>query len=97
MERTLRRRGCGINCKCGGLVRCQFVKLWDLSRYSEKSNIQEAYLPKTSISGQFVSEMLAHTNPSKLTQVKYEVTGGTVFRIQLQKHLVRFNEVNEKE
>ena len=48
------------------------MKLWDLSRYSEKSNIQEAYLPKTSISGQIVSEILAqlcsddiHTNPSK--------------------------------
>ena len=27
------------------------MKLWDLSGYSEKSNIQEAYLPKTSISG----------------------------------------------
>ena len=40
-------------------VRCQFVKLWDLSGYSEKSNIQEAYLPKTSISGQIVSEILA--------------------------------------
>ena len=65
MERTIRRRSCGINGKCGGLVRCQFVKLWDLSRYSEKSNIQEAYLPKTSISGQFVSEMLAHMTPYK--------------------------------
>ena len=40
-------------------VRGQFVKLWDLSGYSEKSNIQEAYLPKTSISGQIVSEILA--------------------------------------
>ena len=35
------------------------MKLWDLSGYSEKSNIQEAYLPKTSISGQIVSEILA--------------------------------------
>ena len=49
------------------------MKLWDLSGYSEKSNIQEAYLPKTSISGQIVSEiaeerktpMAQHTNPSK--------------------------------
>ena len=38
---------------------CQFVKLWDLSGYSEKSNIQDAYLPQTSISGQIVSEILA--------------------------------------
>ena len=34
------------------------MKLWDLSGYSEKSNILEAYLPKTSISGQIVSEIL---------------------------------------
>ena len=27
-------------------VKCQFAKLWDLSGYSEKSNTQEAYLPK---------------------------------------------------
>ena len=37
------------------------------------------------------------TNPSKLTQVKYKVTGGTDFRFQLQKHLLRFDEVNEME
>ena len=47
------------------------MKLWDLSGYSEKSNIQEAYLTKTSISGQIVSEILAQLcsndsmNPSK--------------------------------
>ena len=41
------------------IVRCQFVKLWDLSGYSETSNIQEAYLPKTSILGQIVAEILA--------------------------------------
>ena len=35
------------------------MKLWDLSGYSEKGKIQEAYLPKTSISGQIVSEILA--------------------------------------
>ena len=35
------------------------MKLWCLSGYSEKSNIQEAYLPKASISGQIVSEILA--------------------------------------
>ena len=35
------------------------MKLWDLSGYSEESNIQEAYLPKTSILGQIVSEILA--------------------------------------
>ena len=49
------------------------MKLWDLSGYSEKSNVQKAYLLKTSISGQIASEKLAelcsdgshHKNPSK--------------------------------
>ena len=49
------------------------MKFWDLSGYSEKSNVQEAYLLKSSISGQIVSEKLAelcsddspHKNPSK--------------------------------
>ena len=35
-----------------GKSKVLIVKLWDLSGYSEKSNIQEAYLPKTSISWQ---------------------------------------------
>ena len=41
------------------------MKLCDLSGYSEKGNVQEAFLLKTSISGQIVSE-----------KVQYEVTGG---------------------
>ena len=44
-----------------------------MSGYSEKSNVQKAYLLKTSISGQIASEKLAelcsddshHKNPSK--------------------------------
>ena len=35
------------------------MKLWDLLGYPQKNNIQEAYLPKTSISGQIVAEKLA--------------------------------------
>ena len=35
------------------------MKLRDLSGYSKKSNIQGPTLPKTSISGQIVSEILA--------------------------------------
>ena len=43
-------------------------EIMGLSGYSEKSCVQEVYLPKTSISGHIVSETLAqlHTNPSKL-------------------------------
>ena len=38
----------------------KFLKLWDLSGYVERTmHVQEAYLPKMSISGQIVSEMLA--------------------------------------
>ena len=33
--------------------------IWDLSGYSEKSNIKEAYFPKTSISEQIVSEIIS--------------------------------------
>ena len=52
-------------------VRCQFLELWDLSGYCEKNNIQEAYLRKTSIPGQIVSDISSivvgwlRTNPSK--------------------------------
>ena len=72
MERTLRSRG--INCKCRGIVRFQFIKLWDLSRYSEKGNIQEAYLLKTRILGQFVSEILAHLCSDDSIQILLNLT-----------------------
>ena len=72
MERTLRSRG--INCKCRGKVRFQFIKLWDLSRYSEKGNIQEAYLLKTRILGQFVSEILAHLCSDDSIQILLNLT-----------------------
>ena len=39
------------------------MKLWGLSD-SEKSNIQEAYLPKTSILVQIVSEILTKSSTS---------------------------------
>ena len=37
----------------------KFLKLWDLLGYSKKNNVQEAYLPKMSISWQIVSEIVA--------------------------------------
>ena len=52
-------------------VRCQFLELWDLPGYCEKSNTQEAYLRKTGIPGQIVSDISSivvgwlRTNPSK--------------------------------
>ena len=42
-----------------GKIKVSICEIWDLSGYSEKSNIQEAYLPETSIPGQIASEILA--------------------------------------
>ena len=42
------------------------MKLWDLSGCSEKSNIQEAYLAKTSISGQIVFSQLCSDGSIKI-------------------------------
>ena len=55
-------------------VWCQFVKLWDLLGYSEKSNIQEAYLLKTNILGPIVSEILAHFCPDDSIQILLNLT-----------------------
>ena len=43
-------------------------------RLSEKSNIQEAYLPKTSISGQIVSEILAQLCSDDSIQIPLNLT-----------------------
>ena len=50
------------------------MKLWDLSGYSEKSNIQEAYFPKTSILGQIVSEILTQLCSDDSMQVLADLT-----------------------
>ena len=42
--------------------------------YSEKNNIQEAYLPKTSISGQIVSEILAQLCSDDSIQILLNLT-----------------------
>ena len=48
--------------------------IWDLSGYSEKSNIQEAYWPKTSILGQIVSEILAQVCSDDSIQILLNLT-----------------------
>ena len=50
------------------------MKLLDLSGYSEKSNIQEAYLLRTSISGQIVSEILAQLRSDDSIQILLNLT-----------------------
>ena len=50
------------------------MKLWDLLGYSQKSNIQEAYLRKTSISGQIVPEKLAQLCSDDPIQILLNLT-----------------------
>ena len=50
------------------------MKLWDLPGYSEKSNIQEAYLPKTCISGQIASKILAQLCSDDSIQILLNLT-----------------------
>ena len=57
-----------------GKSKVLFVKLWDLSGHSEKSNTQEAYLPKTSISGRIVSEILAQFCSDNSIQILLNLT-----------------------
>ena len=45
-----------------------------MSGYSEKSNIQEAYLPKASISGQIISEILARLCSGDSIQILQNLT-----------------------
>ena len=50
------------------------MKLWDLSGYSEKGHIQEAYLPKTSISGQIVFAIVAQLCSDDSIQILLNLT-----------------------
>ena len=63
------------------LIMVKFVKLWDSSGYSEiKKNIQEAYLQKTSIWGQIVSEILAQLCFDDSIQILLNLTRVITFR-----------------
>ena len=72
------------------------MKLWDLSRYSEKSNIQEAYLPKTSISGQIVSEILAQLCSEDSIQILLNLTWVSTFRPKSNTRLLAVNNKSNK-
>ena len=62
------------------------MQLWELLGYSEKSNIQEAYLPKTSISGQIVSDILAQLFSDDSIQILLKKQFSIFFsHIRLQK------------
>ena len=51
------------------IIQIKFVKLWDFSRYSKKKNTQKAYLPKTSVSRQMVSEIFAQLWSDDFVQI----------------------------
>ena len=67
------------------------MKLWDLSGYSEKSNIQEAYLPKSSISGQIVSEVLAQLCSDDSIQILLNLIWVLTFRPKSNMRLLAMN------
>ena len=67
------------------------MKLWDLSGYSETSNIQEAYLPKTSILGQIVSEILAQLCSDDSIQILLNLTWVKTFRPESNVRLLVVN------
>ena len=67
------------------------MKLWDLLGYSQKSNIQEAYLPKTSISGQIVSEILAQLCSDDSIQILLNLTWVKTFRPESNVRLLVVN------
>ena len=50
------------------------MKLWEMSGYSEKSHIQEAYLPKPSMSGQIVSAVVAKLCSDDSIQILLNLT-----------------------
>ena len=57
-----------------GKSKVLICELSDLSGYSEKSNIQEAYMPKTSVSGQIVSKILAQLCSDDSKQILLNLT-----------------------
>ena len=67
------------------------MKLRDLLGYSQKSNIQEAYLPKTSISGQIVSEILAQLCSDDSIQILLNLTWVKTFRPESNVRLLVVN------
>ena len=72
------------------------MKLGDLSGYSEKSNIQEAFLPKTSISGQIVSEILAQLCSDDSIQILLNLTWVLTFTPRSNMRLLAVNNKSNK-
>ena len=57
-----------------GKSKVLICEIMGFSGCSEKSNIQEAHLPKTSISGQIVSEILAQLCSDDSIQILLNLT-----------------------
>ena len=62
----------------------------------EKSNIQEAYLPKTSIWGQIVSEILAQLCSDDSIQILLHLTWVLTFRPKTNMRLLAGNNKSNK-
>ena len=72
------------------------MKLWDLLGYSEKRNIQEAYLSKTSISGQIVPEILAQLCADDSIQILPNLIWVKPFRPKSNMRLLAVNNKSNK-
>ena len=72
------------------------MKLWDWSGYSEKRNIQEAYLPKTGILGQIVSQILAQLFSDDSIQILPNLTWVLTFRAKSNMRLLAVTNKSNK-
>ena len=72
------------------------MNLYDLSGYSEKSNIQEAYLSKTSFSAQIVSEISAQLCSDDSIQILLNLTWVQTFRPKSNMRLLAVNNKSNK-
>ena len=72
------------------------MKFWDLSGYSEKSHIQETYLPKTSLSGQIVFAIVAQLCSDDSIQILLNFTRVQKFRPKSNTRLLAVNNKSNK-
>ena len=73
------------------------MKLWDLSGYSEKSNIQEAYLPKTSISGKNSLSDISPVMADDSIQILLNLTRVKTLRPKSNMRLLAVNNKSNKQ
>ena len=72
------------------------MKLWDLLGYCEKSNIQEAYLPKTSISGKNCLSDISPVMADDSIQILLNLTRVKTLRPKSNMRLLAVNNKSNK-